>query len=191
MDEPISQFIEWLALAEECGEKEPTAMSLATVGANHKPSLRTVLLKGIDDRGFVFYTNEQSRKGRELLQNQAVALCFYWTLLDKQVRVEGSVTKVSAEEADIYFATRLRFSQIGAWASQQSAILPNPMELRRRLAEFEEKYSEQEVPRPPFWVGYRVVPEAIEFWSKGDFRLHDRQLFFRKGGGWESKSLYP
>ncbi len=192
MEDPILKFKEWLASAEDHGEKEPTAMSLATLSADHKPSVRIVLLKGVDERGFVFYTNMTSRKGQEIAHNQHVALGFYWTLIDRQIRIEGKVERVSDAEADAYFATRLRISQLGAWASEQSAPLASMVDLQRRVTEAEERYANKDVPRPPYWGGFRVCPETIEFWSKGDYRLHERQLFTRKKNNeWTTQLLFP
>ena len=190
MQEALEKFYEWFELAK-ADEKEPTAMSLATVGDGGKPSLRTVLLKAADERGFVFYTNETSRKGRELEQNPHAALCFYWPSIGRQVRIEGAVERVSQDEADAYFATRLHHSQIGAWASKQSAPLANEAELKQRFAKYEKKFGAGPVPRPPFWGAYRVVPTRLEFWTVGEFRLHERVLFEIQGGVWKESLLFP
>jgi pyridoxamine 5'-phosphate oxidase len=178
-------------MAHQSGEREPTAMSLATVDEDARPSVRILLLKGFDERGFVFYTNEMSRKGRQLFHNKEVALCFYWSTLDKQIRIEGQVERTSDKEADDYFATRERISQLGAWASKQSSVLPELHELKSRFAKYENKFAKGTVPRPPFWGGYRVQPRSIEFWSKGDYRLHDRELYYKKDGEWSFTHLYP
>jgi len=170
---------------------EPNAMSLATVENGNQPSVRIVLLKAFDERGFVFYTNFEGRKGRQLLAQPRAALCFFWPFLDTQVRVEGSVTKVSDEEADDYFASRARLSQIGAWASKQSRPLEAPSALDQRVAEYEKKFEGKPVPRPAFWSGFRVAPERIEFWKGKPNRLHERHLYTRKADGWRIETLYP
>lgn len=193
---PITKFSEWLEEAKKNPSiTEPTAMSLATATKDGAPSLRMVLLKGLDERGFVFYTNLDSRKSIEIKQNPQAAACFYWMSLERQVRIEGKIEAVADKEADAYFATRPRDSQIGAWASRQSQILPERnvllQEISNRLAEFEGGA----VPRPPFWSGWRIIPEMIEFWQQGDFRLHEREVFTRsKNAGsndWEIAFLYP
>lgn len=193
---PIEQFSEWLEEAKKNPAIiEPTAMSLATATKDAVPSVRMVLLKVLDERGFSFYTNLGSRKSRELKENPQAAACFYWMPLERQVRIEGKIEAVSDNEADAYFATRPRDSQIGAWASNQSQILPERnvllQEISNRLAEFEGG----PVPRPRFWSGWRIVPEKIEFWQQGDFRLHEREVFTRNknlsGNNWEIAFLYP
>jgi len=189
--DPIQLFSEWFDEAKKTTLPEPTAMLLATVSPDGKPSTRVVLLKGFDDRGFVFYTNLQSQKGRELQANPNAALCFYWPPLARQVRVEGTVQKASDEEADAYFSTRPHGAQIGAWASHQSAELANRQELKARVKEVEKKFEDKNVPRPPFWSGFRVVPERIEFWQSREDRLHDRVVFVRKGEEWMKMLLYP
>lgn len=189
--DPIDLFREWLADATKSEPSNPTAMTLATVGTNGRPSARMVLLKDVDPRGFTFYTNLESRKAGELSVNTVAALCFYWKTLDRQVRVEGTVARVSDEEADAYFASRARMSQIGAWASQQSRPLETRFALERRVAEFTAKFHVGSVPRPSFWSGYRVVPDAIEFWKEMPFRLHDRAVYRRDGDGWRVEKLYP
>ena len=166
-------------------------MCLATVDENNKPSARMILLKKFDERGFCFFTNLTSRKGKELAHNNNVALCFYWGILGLQVRIEGEVEKVSAKEADDYFASRRRGSQIGAWASKQSCAMENREEFQQRLDEISENFAEQDVPRPPFWSGFRLVPQRIEFWQEGEFRIHQRELYTRSGNGWEVVNLYP
>ena len=191
MDEPFERFAAWLAEAEAREPNNPSAMSVATVDANGRPSVRMLLLRGFDARGFVFYTNLDSRKGRELRGNPHVALCFHWKSLDRQVRVEGRAEPVDAEEADAYFASRPKDSQIGAWASKQSQPLSARFELESRVAKYSLLYSIGKVPRPPFWAGYRVVPETIEFWEERPFRLHDRTVFSRVDGGWTTSKLFP
>jgi len=189
--EPFELFERWF---EEASKKEPNdanAMALATVAADGQPSLRMVLLKEVDERGFVFYTNYESRKGRQLLGHPKAALCFHWKSLRRQVRVEGPVEQVTPGEADRYFATRPRTSQIGAWASDQSRPLTERLELERRVAVFTAKFGIGAVPRPPHWSGFRVVPELVEFWEDRPFRMHDRQVYHRAGGGWRVEKLFP
>jgi pyridoxamine 5'-phosphate oxidase len=189
---PIPQFIEWLELAKATKAiTEPTAMALATATADSAPSVRMVLLKSVDDRGFVFYTNLESRKSGEIKQNPKVALCFYWMALERQVRVEGAIQPVSDEEADVYFASRPRDSQIGAWSSQQSRELAGKGDLAIAIAKNTAKFIGRTVPRPPFWSGWRVVPQRIEFWQQGAFRIHDREVFTRSGDDWKITKLYP
>jgi pyridoxamine 5'-phosphate oxidase len=188
---PLDVFREWLAQAEASEPNDPTAMSLATVDAAGNPSVRMVLLKGLDARGFAFYTNFESRKGLELLAQPRAALCFHWKSLRKQVRVEGPVEIVSDAEADEYFHSRARVSQIGALASDQSRPLDSRATLEARVAEIETKLAGAPVPRPPNWSGFRVVPDAIEFWKDGAFRLHDRIRFLRDGLDWRAERLYP
>ena len=170
---------------------EPNAMVLATVDAEGRPAARYVLLKAVDERGFVFYTNYESRKARALDGNPNAALCFYWAPLGKQVRVEGTVERVSDDEADAYFATRPRESQIGAWASTQSATLESRAALDRRVADVRARFENAPVTRPPFWSGFRVVPASIEFWTRDPARLHERELYCRSAGGWTRTLLYP
>jgi pyridoxamine 5'-phosphate oxidase len=188
---PIDIFQEWLAAAEQSEPNDPTAMCLATVDAEGNPSARMVLLKGVDQRGFAFYTNFEGRKGRELTAHPRAALCFHWKSLRKQVRVEGPVEPVSAAEADAYFATRARASQIGAWASDQSRPLDSRATLEARVAATQARYEGRPIPRPPNWSGFRVTPTAIEFWKDGAFRLHDRIRFTRLGLEWVAERLYP
>lgn len=189
--EPLALFHAWLAEAEAREPSDPTAVALATVDKNGRPSLRMVLLKGADEAGFVFYTNFESRKGRDLLETGEAALCFHWKSLRRQVRVEGAAQPVADAEADAYFATRDRGSQIGAWASLQSRPLGGKMELMGRVAQFAAKFGVSRVPRPPHWSGFRVRPRRIEFWQDGRFRLHDRLVYERTETGWRTTWLYP
>ena len=191
MTDPIARFQEWFAQAVDAGLAEPTATALATVDARGRPSVRMLLLKGVDERGFVYVTNLESRKAREMAANPSVALCFHWQPLELQVRVEGEVTGVSDEEADAYFASRPRGSQIGAWASLQSRPLASREELEARIVEAEMRFGDGPIPRPAFWSGFRVVPRRIEFWSGRVARLHDREVFTRDGDGWRVERLYP
>jgi pyridoxamine 5'-phosphate oxidase len=189
--DPIEVFREWLAQAEASEPNDPTAMALATIDGAGNPSVRMVLLKGLDARGFAFYTNFDSRKGRELLAQPRAALCFHWKSLRRQVRVEGPVEIVSDAEADAYFHSRARVSQIGAAASEQSRPLDTRATLEQRVVEIEARLMGAEVPRPPNWSGFRVIPQAIEFWKDGAYRLHDRILFRREGLEWTTERLYP
>ena len=188
--EPLSWFERWFAEAA-ASETDANAMIVATAAADNVPSARAVLLKGFDARGFVFYTNLESRKSLELACNPQAALCFLWKSLRRQVRVEGPVEPVSAAEADVYYASRARDSRIGAWASDQSRPLPNRALLEERVEEYARQFGEGEVPRPPFWSGFRVVPRRIEFWQERPSRLHDRWLFVREGGEWQRQRLFP
>ena len=193
-EDPIARFQTLFAEAKRIpADKlpEPTAFSLGTVDANGRPSVRIVLLKEVDERGFVFYTNHESRKGRELLASRRAALCFHWQLLEQQVRVEGSVTTVTDAEADAYFSSRARGSQLGAWASIQSRPMDHPDDLDRRLAEVKARFGDAPIPRPPHWSGFRVVPERIEFWKGMPSRLHVRHVYTREGNGWTTQRLYP
>jgi pyridoxamine 5'-phosphate oxidase len=191
LDDPIAMFSELYQEAGRRGTTEPDAMVLSTVDEGGRPSGRYVLLKEVDQRGFVFYTNLESRKARALAANPYAALCFYWPLVDKQVRVEGRVERVPDAEADEYFETRPRESQIGAWASTQSAVLASRESLDRRVQEIQERFESGTVTRPPFWSGFRVVPDAIEFWTRHPARLHERALFTREDGRWVRTLLYP
>jgi pyridoxamine 5'-phosphate oxidase len=193
-DDPIERFRSLLAEAEAIERSvlpEPTAMMLATVGDDGQPSLRVVLLKSVDERGFVFYTNYESRKGRELLAHPQAALSFHWQPLERQVRIEGDAEPVAPEEADAYFATRARLSQIGAWASRQSRPLASDAELDERVGEMEARFAGGAVPRPPHWSGFRIVPRRIEFWRNRAFRLHERLVYERDGESWRVTRLYP
>lgn len=193
--DPVAQFEAWLAEAEASEPNDPTALCLATSTPDGRPSARMVLLKGVDRQpapgGFVFYTNLESRKGEELRSNPNAAMCFHWKSLRRSVRVEGATELVSAEEADAYYATRPRGSRIGAWASEQSRRLESRAVLEGRVAEFEERFGEGDIPRPETWSGFRLRPSRIEFWRDMPFRLHDRQVFHWDGGGWRVEALYP
>lgn len=193
--EPFRRFGEVLERAVSGGLPEPTALALATSTPDGRPSVRMVLLKGFDERGFVFYTNLESRKGRELAENPHAALCFFWQPMEMQVRVEGRVEPVTGEEADAYYASRPRGSRIGAWASDQSRPLDAYESLTTRVRELEEKYGDEgDIPRPPHWSGFRVVPSRIEFWQGRPSRLHEREVFTRGEGDpprWRRTLLYP
>lgn len=192
-NEPFALFERWFKEAREKEPSDPNGMALATADASGFPDVRMVLLKGFDKAGFVFYTNADSAKGRQLAENGRAAVCFHWKSLRRQVRVRGSVEFVSDAEADAYFRTRDRGARLGAWASEQSRDLPDRLALEKRIAEFAMKYGVGEVPRPPHWRGYRLVPTAIEFWRDRPFRLHDRLVFTRKdrSAAWEKSRLYP
>ena len=190
-DEPIKVFKEWLEEARATEPINPNAMTLATADAKGRPSARMVLLKDVDCEGFVFYTNLNSRKASELTVNPHAALCFYWRALAKQVRVEGTTELVTADEADAYFASRPKLSQLGAWASKQSQPLEGRMALERRVAKYTARFNIGSVPRPAFWSGFRLRPVQIELWKEEAFRLHDRTLYKRDGDGWVVDSLYP
>ena len=192
-DDPFALFGAWFTEAEASEPNDPNAMALATVAADGMPSVRMVLLKGFDETGFVFFTNLESRKGEQLKANPKAALCFHWKTLQRSARVEGSVTPVSPAEADAYFATRARSSRIGAWASKQSRPLASRFDLERRIAEYTARFGLGEVPRPPFWSGFRLAPLRIEFWKNGAFRLHDRLVFTRAdlAEGWTIERLFP
>jgi pyridoxamine 5'-phosphate oxidase len=190
-DDPHALFEEWLADARRSEPDDPTAMALATVDAQGRPSVRMVLMKGHDQSGFVFYTNLDSRKGEELAANPSAALLFHWKSLRRQVRIEGSAGPVSGDEADSYFATRSRDSQLGAWASDQSRPLDSRSTFEARFEEVRRRFDGKQVPRPPRWSGWRVAPDRIEFWSDREHRLHERRLFTRVEGGWGEGLLYP
>ena len=191
--DPFDLFQDWFNEAQGCEAiEEPTAMTLATVDAHGMPWPRIVLLKDISEQGFTFYTNLESIKGKHLADNPRAGLCFYWEPIQKQVRIVGNVERVSDDDADAYFASRPRESQLGAWASKQSTPLASMNDLMTRVGEFAQQFADQDVPRPPFWSGYRLAPTVIEFWLRQPFRLHDRLEYTRDDQGvWGSENLYP
>jgi pyridoxamine 5'-phosphate oxidase len=189
--DPFELFDLWLAEARSSEPNDPEAMALATADVGGRPSVRIVLLKGHGPDGFVFYTNERSRKGEELAVNRAAAVLFHWKSLRRQVRIEGDVSPVSASEADSYFASRSRDSQLGAWASDQSQPLASRAEFESRYETMRQKFEGVDVPRPRHWGGYRVSADRMEFWTDRPHRLHERRLFTRSGGGWTESLLYP
>jgi pyridoxamine 5'-phosphate oxidase len=189
--DPIPVVSRWLEEAKAAGIRNPSAIALATADATGRPSVRHVLLRGIDARGFVFYTNRSSRKGRELADDPRAAFSMYWRELDRQISVTGDVERLSDEESDAYFASRPREARLGAWASPQSEELSSRAELLERYAEVEARFAGAEVPRPPFWGGYRVVPLSIELWVGRLHRLHDRFRYVREGDGWDLRRLAP
>jgi pyridoxamine 5'-phosphate oxidase len=191
LDDPTEQFLRWLAEAEAAGIALPNAVALATADADASPSVRHVLLRSVDQRGFVFFTNHESRKGRELLANPRAALVALWRELDRQVSVAGRVERIADAESDAYFATRPRGARIGAWASPQSAVLEDRAELDRRVEEVETRFGDADVPRPPFWGGYRLAPASLEFWQGRPSRLHDRFRYEREPTGWRLDRLAP
>jgi pyridoxamine 5'-phosphate oxidase len=190
-DDPLARFIDLFERAAHDAPFDYTAASLATSTPQGTPAVRVVLVRHVDARGFAFFTNYDSEKGRELAANPVAALCFYWPWIDEQVRATGGVSRVTDEESDAYFATRPRGSQVGAWASRQSEPLASRDELEARVREVERQFEGREIPRPPNWGGYRLTPDRIEFWRAGDFRLHDRWLYTRAGAAWSVVTLYP
>ena len=190
-EDPIERFGRIFEQAKATGMENPNAMVLSSVDDEGRPSSRVVLLKDFDSRGFVFYTNLESRKGTEIRANPEVCLNLYWRQLNQQVRIQGRAEPVAEDEADAYFASRARTSQLGAWASKQSRPMASKAQLLARVAKYEAKFLTGSVPRPPFWSGFRVVPASIEFWQAGAFRLHERSVFERTAGGWVSRRLYP
>ena len=189
--DPLELFAAWLAEAEATGMTDPNAVTVATSGADGRPSARTVLLRGYGPEGFFFYTNRTSLKGRQLAENPRAEMLFFWREMGRQILIHGEVAEATDEESDAYFAGRPRESQIGAWASEQGTVIPDRATLERRIAEFTEKFEGGPVPRPPHWGGYVVTPSAIEFWQAGDFRLHDRFVYARQGDGWTVERLSP
>jgi len=189
--EPYQLFGSWLEDATKSEPNDPNALALSTVDSDGMPNVRMVLLKGYDTRGFVFYTNYESTKGREILAARKAAMCFHWKTLRRQVRVRGNAELVSDDEADAYYASRARGSRIGAWASKQSRPLESRFALEKAVAEYTAKYAIGNIPRPPYWSGFRIVPVTIEFWHDRAFRLHDRVIFERTESGWTKTRLYP
>lgn len=189
--DPITQFDRWFEVASAHDRVEANAMTLATCNAAGQPAARTVLLKNYDENGFVFYTNQESRKAADLQDNPQAALLFWWRALERQIRIEGGVEPVPQSMADEYFSMRPRGSQLGAWASDQSTVIPDRTWLEKRLAEIESEYADREVPCPPYWGGYRVCPRSMEFWQGGASRLHDRLRYRREQGGWRLERLSP
>jgi pyridoxamine 5'-phosphate oxidase len=189
--QPYSLFGEWLEDAMRSEPNDPNAFALSTVDPDGMPNVRMVLLKGFDTRGFVFYTNYESTKGWEILGSMKAAMCFHWKSLQRQVRVRGNVEIVADDEADAYYASRARGSRIGAWASKQSRPLESRFALEKAVAEYTARYAIGEIPRPPYWSGFRIVPVSIEFWHDRPFRLHDRVIFTEAEGGWNKTRLYP
>ena len=192
LNNPIDLFKNWFSEAEKTELNDPNAVAVATADQNNQPNVRMVLLKGLSDKGFVFYTNFNSTKGKELKNNLKASLCFHWKSLRRQVRVIGKVEEVSSSEADEYYNSRPFKNRIGAWASSQSEILDKRDTFLKRVKEFEKKYNNQKsIPRPPHWSGWRVLPKEIEFWLDGEGRIHERLVYFKKKDKWEKKLLYP
>ena len=189
--EPLELFANWFGDAEKTEPNDPNAVALATVDADGLPDVRMVLLKGYDERGFVFYTNFESAKGVEILGSMKAAMCFHWKSLRRQVRLRGPVEIVSDEEADAYYASRARGSRIGAWASKQSRPLESRFALEKAVAEYTARHAIGDIPRPPYWSGFRIKPQTVEFWHDRPVRLHDRLVFSRDGDGWKTTRLYP
>ena len=189
--DPLSQFAIWFEEAQKAAAVEPNAMTLSTVSASGKPSSRIVLLKGIEEQAMIFFTNYSSDKGKDMLENPYVALNFFWPELERQVRIEGTITKTSAEESDVYFNSRPIGSQLGAWASPQSSIVNSREEMEANLLEFERKFKDRVIPRPPHWGGYKVSPEKMEFWQGRASRLHDRFLYSLEANQWKIDRLAP
>ena len=190
-NDPITLFSEWMVDARREELNDSNAMALSTVDASGMPDVRMVLLKGVDDRGFVFYTNSKSNKGAQVIAHPKAALCFHWKSLRRQVRVRGDIERVSEAEADAYFASRARGSQLGAWSSDQSQPIESRDALEAKVEETEASFKNKEIPRPPFWYGFRVIPQSIEFWRDRPYRLHDRLVFERSGEAWTSQRLQP
>lgn len=190
-EDPVALFGRWFGEAREAGLYLPESMAMATAAGDGTPSVRQVLLKAFDERGFVIYTNFESRKGQEIAENPRAALAVHWPILQRQVRINGSVEKTTEEESRAYFSTRPRGSQLGAWASDQSAVLSGREELERRFRESKDRFQGEDIPLPSFWGGYRVIPETIEFWQGRANRLHDRLRYTRSDGGWTVDRLYP
>lgn len=191
-DDPFELFTKWMDEAEISEPRDPNAMALATIGPDDKPQVRTVLLKDYDQNGFVFYTNSTSRKGEALAAHGHAALCFYWKIKCRQIRIEGAVVPVSSEEADAYYASRPRGSRIGAWASRQSKTISNREALEQQVHDVESRYAgKDDIPRPPHWFGYRVIPQRIEFWQEGPYRLHTRIEYTQQNDIWVKDMLQP